>query len=373
MMYKSEYALPQLFIDGSARREVIRPRDLALQASAKPSNCGSGGAMMFRWSYTKAPGPEVMWPELDEKTKTTRSLRIRKNTLVVYQSYTLRVWGKMEADPPNMAVEALVTLDVVPATLVAQIAGGDRALPTIEPLVLDATSSIDPDNSSIPFNYNWTCVTIPDLNPCENKLEERVTMPSGPVGAFTIPPRTFRINLQIQITVKVAKPGTGMLPDSATVNIDILPAGPPKVMILPLTKKKQNANEKIVLKGGIEEDYRTVQFKWSTLEKDLIDFDLEALHPTNEDEFRDSSTGPNGQNLVIKANMLSAGVHYKFQLTAEDGFGGPGRGSIKVLMNTPPSGGEFIVEPMEGLAVETDFTLKVHTCSVCMQAESLWW
>ena len=69
-----------------------------------------------------------------------------------------------------------------------------------------------------------------------------------------------------------------MLPDRKSVTIDILPAGPPKVMILPLTKKKQNANEKLVLKGGIEEDYRQVAYKWSTLEKDLIDFDLE-IHP----------------------------------------------------------------------------------------------
>jgi hypothetical protein len=96
MMYKSDLKLPQLFIDGKARREVIRPTDLILAASSAPSRCGSGGAMVFSWSYTAAPGPEVMWPELDEKTRGTRNLRIRKNTLVVYQTYTLRLRGRME-------------------------------------------------------------------------------------------------------------------------------------------------------------------------------------------------------------------------------------------------------------------------------------
>ena len=96
MMYKSDLKLPQLFIDGKARREVIRPTDLILAASSAPSRCGSGGAMVFSWSYTAAPGPEVMWPELDEKTRGTRNLRIQKNMLVVFQTYTLRLRGRME-------------------------------------------------------------------------------------------------------------------------------------------------------------------------------------------------------------------------------------------------------------------------------------
>ena len=96
MMYKSELAIPQLFIDGKARREVIRPTDLILAASSAPSRCGSGGAIVFSWSYTAAPGPEVMWPDLDEKTRGTRNLRIKKGTLVVFQTYTLRLRGRME-------------------------------------------------------------------------------------------------------------------------------------------------------------------------------------------------------------------------------------------------------------------------------------
>ena len=58
------------------------------------------------------------------------------------------------------------------------------------------------------------------------------------------------------------------------------------MLIDPLAKKKQNANEKIVLKGAIEEDYRTVGFTWSTLEMDEIPFDLEEPDPDSPEDFR---------------------------------------------------------------------------------------
>eukprot|EP00658_Telonema_sp_P-2_P078218 TRINITY_DN7271_c0_g1_i7.p1 TRINITY_DN7271_c0_g1~~TRINITY_DN7271_c0_g1_i7.p1 ORF type:complete len:1550 (-),score=321.43 TRINITY_DN7271_c0_g1_i7:263-4912(-) len=350
MMYKSPLKLPQLYINGETRIDVIRPTDVNLQATSVPSSCAAEATMEFEWSMYDAPGSERRaWPVLDSKTKNTRSLRIRKNTLEVGSSYTLRLFGKMENDPPSHALQAFVTLTVVPAALKALIAGGDRAIPTTQPLVLDATKSIDPDNSSFPFSYNWTCQMMPDLNPCQDKLEVPVVL--GHESRVTIPARTFRINLQVVVTVLVSKTGSGMLPDSTSVTIDILPAGPPKVVIQPLEKKKQNSNEKLVILGGVESEFRDtpeMTYKWSILnEPDISLSDA-------------SNTGISSKNLVIKQGQLSPGVTYNFQLVAEDGAGGPGRGSIQVDMNSPPTGGEFSIEPTEGIACVTEFTIRAR-------------
>ena len=86
-----------------------------------------------------------------------------------------------------MTVEAFVTLDVVPASLKAQIAGGDRAMPTIAPLLLDASASIDPDNSTVPFVFKWRCVVMPDLLPCTDKLDQLVVVPDVGIHEIKVP------------------------------------------------------------------------------------------------------------------------------------------------------------------------------------------
>ena len=86
-----------------------------------------------------------------------------------------------------MTVEAYVTLDVVPASLKAQIAGGDRAMPTIAPLLLDASASIDPDNSTVPFVFKWRCVVMPDLFPCTDKLDQLVVIPEVGIHEIKVP------------------------------------------------------------------------------------------------------------------------------------------------------------------------------------------
>ena len=56
---------------------------------------------------------------------------------------------------------------VVSQPVLAAIAGGDRTLSMSTPLLLDASSSYDPDNSDEPFTYTWTCTSGTDTpEPC---------------------------------------------------------------------------------------------------------------------------------------------------------------------------------------------------------------
>ena len=134
--------------------------------------------------------------------------------------------------------------------------------------------------------------------------------------------------------------------DVNSVQILILPAGPPKVFVTPLLRKKQNSNEKIAILGGIEESWRTVRYTWVVLEEDAIELDFRVS----------SSTGHNSRNLVVKPDTLTPGVVYRFGCIAADEFGA-GAGEIEVVMNTPPSGGSYFVRPPNGIAGNTSFTL----------------
>ncbi|KAK3271884.1 hypothetical protein CYMTET_19791 [Cymbomonas tetramitiformis] len=60
--------------------------------------------------------------------------------------------------------------------------------------------------------------------------------------------------------------------------------------------------------------------------------------------------------LVVRPDVLLPGAAYSFQLAASDGYG-LASATVKVVMNTPPAGGDVVVDPVIGVALETSFAI----------------
>ena len=77
-----------------------------------------------------------------------------------------------------------------------------------------------------------------------------------------------------------------------------------------------------------------------------------------------TTTGANQPNLVVRANVLQAGVEYTFKLSATYPGQNPGESTTKVAISTPPRGGRIEVrdsatkkETTTGFELDTNFTL----------------
>ena len=77
-----------------------------------------------------------------------------------------------------------------------------------------------------------------------------------------------------------------------------------------------------------------------------------------------TTTGASQPNLVVRANVLQAGVEYTFKLTATYPGQNPGESTTKVAISTPPRGGRIEVrdsatkkETTTGFELDTNFTL----------------
>ena len=73
-----------------------------------------------------------------------------------------------------------------------------------------------------------------------------------------------------------------------------------------------------------------------------------------------TTTGASQPNLVVRSNVLQAGVVYTFKLSAAYPGQDPGSSTLDVAISTPPRGGEIVVTPATGFELDTEFQISAR-------------
>ena len=133
-----------------------------------------------------------------------------------------------------------------------------------------------------------------------------------------------------------------------SVTIAVVFGEPPSISLDPLMQKKVNPSKRLVLTASATSVVpETLQpLRWYVLQGTL-----------NLDDRSVSTTGREGNNLVINPYRLIPGQTYVFRLQAEDA-NGKSYGQLTVPINAAPASGIFEVSPLNGTALETSFVLK---------------
>jgi hypothetical protein len=250
------------------------------------------------------------------------------------------------------------------------IKGGDRIIGNDQNVTLDASMTIDPDEiEGSPILFSWSCFMTytPEMQvqlgkpsgPCVDMHGEHLYMPSEftnqsivDIPALTLSgmsepglPDFFSVNVSKETNVS----GWHDIRYSSTsVTISMVPGEPPSIMVDPLMAKKINPSKRVVFTAkatSIVPD--TLQpLRWFVLQGTL-----------NLDDYSVSTTGREGENLVINPSKLIPGQTYKFRLQAEDA-NGISYGQLTVPVNAAPASGIFTVSPPNGTALNTTFILQ---------------
>ncbi|KAF1321935.1 Transmembrane protein, partial [Globisporangium splendens] len=366
---------PTVFVIGGANLEVTRVGDPIVPQVDSTISCMEmiGTQAGYKWSVSSAAFNESVYTPVDFSSKNTakdpRVFRIPRTALDAETSHRFQIEAYMKnTTKVSSNSSAVISINVTTSALIASITGGNRALGERDMLVLNANMSSDPDLSSMPFTYTWSCADItnaslPQPQPCVNASASTSVKPnvldlSKSAGALlSIAPFSIQMNRKLRFSLAVAKASSGSGKPSRNTSTSTttwsLPGNLPDVEIS-TSVAKINPSNRVVLSAQVRSAYPYTS-QWIQLQGDL---DLPGAWEVNGTTHNDAFGLPLASlNNVILKDKLTHGMTYIFRLIATDINGNQGFGSTSVTVNSPPSSGRFEVTPKSGYAIEDEFLL----------------
>ncbi|GMG16013.1 unnamed protein product [Phytophthora fragariaefolia] len=361
---------PAVFIVGESIQTVTRVGDpVVLQVNAVVS-CPtlSASSVSYRWTTssknTDGTGATATVDfSKDNSARDPRMFRLARSALQAGLTYTFQIEAYMEGKSSGQSTSSFASMTVIVASSPPQVVvkGGDCAIGERDTLVLDGSLTVDPDSSSSPFTYSWTCQDVTDTSnsvaaPCMNASvtpSASLVLVSSTDPVLRIAPLTLVPNRQLAFSLTASK---GSRSASASSTIWTMTGSLPAVQVT-ASAAKINPSSRLALTGTVSSDFPYTT-RWIQTLGDLV------LPSADVSNTSDAFTLPlTSANNAISSFKLTPGLTYKFRLVANDTNGNVGFGSVTVVVNSPPASGTFTVNPTSGYAMTDPFTLKCELWS----------
>ena len=351
---KENRAIPELsFVGSTAIKTVRRPvGHLRINTEAIWSSCQAQDDDAKSITFTWTISPDIA--QLTSEEKSRGSLGIPYNNLVAGTTYTVTVNIAMAADA-TLSNSKSMTVEVLYRRMHAKVKGGSYLkVGTSQTLVLDASPSVDPEATSTTMEYAWSCAPIKNGKPkgkCLNKQSEEITFAAS--QKLNIAASTFKSdsrNLQFSLTIKKSEPGQATARSTTiTFRRVLVDSSPPILDIFSFGVSIIQSDETIFLEGVVESEAVAGQtFNWTSPQvlggKQLEDDTTLILEPPLVPGSTIRRWSPGTKTIV-------------FEVTNPQTAQNPavtGAAKIDILVNTPPSGGKFTTNAVNGAAVEFD-------------------
>lgn len=368
---------PSLFVVGERSLEVTRVGDpIVLQVDATVS-CTEviGTAVGYVWTASSVliddTSGTTTYTVVDlskaNVAKDPRVFKIPRTALEAEKSYRFQVEGYMVNNSRASNSTAVIIVNVTSGALSATITGGSRAIGERDMLLLNGTSSFDPDLSTTPFSFSWACADVtntslvePELciNASASSTDKLVPLDltSSKGALLSLAPFSLQQNRTLTFTLTVAKTSTTgkMRTSNTSTTIWTLLGSVPDVTVA-ASVAKIVASSRVALTAQVKSTYPFTS-RWVQAQGDLV---LPSANDgTNASATSDAFALPlTSLNNVIVKNKLTPGLTYIFRLIATDVNGNQGFGSVTIKVNSPPSSGRFDVTPKSGYGIQDLFSL----------------
>jgi hypothetical protein len=400
--------IPLVQIVGDIERSIHRNQDVWFQTNtiiSCPKKTGTG--VKYRWEQI-AGDLNMTGNPIFSRQLNKIQFNLPKSSTTSGMTYKFRFWVTFEKTPFGRSY-ADVQVQVESADIAASVGSIERSLGAMQQLVLDASTSHDPDGSLLPLNLDIACNDVATGSPCLDvgtgqplfidKSEK--TVESGGLKLRTtgltglVKNGTFAPNSQARFALTVSKqcpecqyensitrssqrdadgrcppkpepPGIPISPireictanprnTTVYVSVKITEANGPDVTIRPLQSTIVPTSRELQLVGNVQSSNPPLTYLWSQEEGDL---DMGLM---NEADFKHPAfLVPLNQIAVsIRANFLTAGSTYSFRLSSRDGSGTVGFAQITVKVNGAPTSGVLVVQPKTGIVLETPYVMEM--------------
>lgn len=299
---------------------TTRPKGVWLHVEAQTSFCSHTNytaTLTYSWYNGNTSNPLPNNP-----TSASKSLYLPPNSLSPNVSYTFHCYVFQSTDifPDLTHTDVAVVVQVGSSDLVPALDSGDITVSTASTFTLSGLPSYDPDNTTTPLQFLWSCTPFCDQY-INNKTLGHITVSQLPVGV-----KVF--------TLTVSKPGR--LSQQTSINVESVVGSPPIVRIQSSLGLTISAQKRLVLTSTITPTTASnvttpFSYQWS------VTGDLDIPLSQN------FATDLHSNTLVVKTGKLKAGTSYVFQLTVTHPQLETGTGRLTIQVGAPPSGGDLQV------------------------------
>ncbi|KAK3248328.1 hypothetical protein CYMTET_42204 [Cymbomonas tetramitiformis] len=301
-------------------------------------NCTNQQGTVFVWEGVASDESILNLTAARNKAKTLK-LSIPKLDLVVGLNYQLSLTAYMPG-APVVRDASILSFFVKSQPLVVVIKGGAMVTGSGNRLRLSAEDSVDPDGEPGEIYYVWSCART-----------DTVASTCVQADGAALPSKLTNVSISFTL---LGGPGganytfllaatKGSRRTKASTWLNIFDGESPMVTITPMVDKA-SPSAKITLSSIVESDSpETLGMQWSCEELAL---DSAMLMTSLKQE-----------DLVLRPGVLTPGLSYTFQLRATDRIG-VGSAVLEVEVNTPPYGGAILVSPLEGVELDTEFSIQ---------------
>lgn len=363
----------------------------------------------YRWSVYQGYQflPTFPSESLDPRVFSISSYKLDTGTryaIAVVSTITLLSSNGIILDSAQAGAQVVV--DVVPAGVMAVIAGGDRLSfnpswsqrgAAYVPLLIDGSGSFDRDYPQYAqpavgsvlsgstskvykgLTYIWSCLRIAPVfgSACPFTITNQ-SQPQVLVDpALPVPGEVYAFQL-------IVSNAAGLRANASTQVTIVDPAIPVPLVAFTPPLAKYNPSDRIIIDAYLSSGTKTstgtgtaavgagtAAYSWSfSAGGTSIDLSSNSLSPIQSTV----SVGPTPTvvEIAVAPGSLTAGKKYRFSLTAGyEGTPGGGfssvrenakvLGAVDVIINAPPVGGIFLTSPNSGTALETPFLLSAFS------------
>ncbi|XP_078585335.1 uncharacterized protein LOC144867284 isoform X7 [Branchiostoma floridae x Branchiostoma japonicum] len=318
-------------------------------------DCNVTYFFLFNWTLYSMdgvlPAAKISLPKSVETSGS--ELTLPKNVLP-YGKVVIRLEVTVEETLSGLRVVMFAEqwVNVLSSALVADIAGGSaRSLAPGSDIILDASSSTDPDAmvvNSADFSYRWTCETEIGT-PCNYLFSDGGTGRSYVIPSDNVQTSVGWMTVHLSVWFPDRSPGT------TSQFLEIFPVGSPSTYIRCFSNcnRKINPSEKLVLVSECSncKENEQVSYNW-TLQQAPDQFGRSDLNWDTE-----TTTGRNLPDVVIKPEVFMALGEYALRLETTLDDGRQGFSEYSFEPNEPPVEGSCTVSPENGTAMVTEFII----------------
>ena len=374
----SALPLPSVAIEGPSSLSATPQGSIEIVARSN-STCSGSMPVSFSWSVVK----QSLQGALPSLTSNIRSIRFVPSAQGMFTgvSYTFEVKATISVGGTNLSATATAVVIIQPSKIVMKANLGNRAISSSQDIVLDVSSSYDPDlaaGSASGIAFGWSCNPIvadprsssgfaPVSTPCfDNQIAilgattDKLAV-LGEDAALASSSRATLVPGTYQFSVTGAKTGlTASQPRLGTV-----------VMVIEVVKRNVQLappyDVSIGLVPAVVSPSLPLSFRYNGPTLTGQFFPTWAFRGIGSDINLESAavieSMPRTSFLVIKPNILTPGQSYVLRLSVSAPGRETGWSEVAFYVSPPPSGGTCAISPLSGFAVNTTFTLSCSSWS----------
>jgi hypothetical protein len=346
--------LHKVSIAGSSSVSVYRWQQNSFFAIASSKGCGGGDStsLAYTWSVYENLAYTTSYTNV---AKDKRFFKFDSYTLNTASSYILKV----SVGAGSGITSATVAVTLLTSGVVAAIRGGSvKTIGMTDTLSLDGSVSYDIDYPTGSLDYSWSCIEVsPSYGDSCSGFDSAVTDESAlTMNATDLLTGITSTSASYSFTVV---PSSGDYSDSASVTVIVLQNALPSIALTLSVASKFSVSSAVSVSGTITGKLKGFDAVWTS--EDVTLASPLTMTPVSKSF---ANKGSFGFSLVIAANSLTAGLTYTFELLASYSNTSNSEltstGTVSVLMNTPPLGGQISVSPTNGTAMSTQFTINTY-------------